>query len=269
MEQIIKRIYQYSETKFRALQPEQQIKAVEKLLTEMELSAGDASRFLELREELARLLSWLEPAQRADFAPLADCGDLQTEPLMRALFALRSRRTDLRDADMLVLKGDGPRATDPRSLERAGRIVVILDNLRSAFNVGSIFRTAECLGLKELALCGITAVPPHPKLVQTAMGTEDRVTWQHFENSLLAIDHYRALGYQIAALETVETADSIFQAPVQTPMALVLGNESLGLEQHVLERVDRVVMLPVQGWKNSLNVGVAFAVCAYQLVYGK
>ena len=269
LERPIQRIYKFQETKFKALEPQKQIKAVERLQAELEHYAGDASRFEALREELQHLLSWMDADNRKVFSCLMQQEAVDREVFLRTLLDLRAQREDLRDSDMAILKGDGLRWADQSSLHRASRIVVILDNLRSAFNVGSIFRTAECLGLGELALCGITAVPPHPKLVQTAMGTEDKVAWQHFDDSLQAIGHYRALGYQIVALETAETAESIFQASVHAPLALVLGNESLGLEQKVLQQADRVVMLPVQGWKNSLNVGVAFAVCAYQLVYGK
>ena len=248
--------------------PDKQIKAVEKLLEALERSAADLPRFTALREELRSLLTWLEESERSIFSTLWNNLDTEDEPFLRAVMRLRSERKDLRDYDMAVLTGDGIRFADPASLSRAGKIVVILDGLRSAFNVGSIFRTAECLGLGELALCGITAVPPHPKLLQTAMGTEDKVPWKHFADSLEAISHYRQQGYQIVALETAAGAQSVFAQPLEVPLALILGNESLGLKRQVLEQTDRVVMLPVQGWKNSLNVGVAFAICAYQLVFG-
>lgn len=240
------------------------------LLFELESSAADPEEYPILVEEFQKLCSWLEPEDLCDFASLLLAVELGREAFLRELqvyFASQDFRPS--DARIPILKGDGLHVSDPEAIRRAGSVVVILDNLRSAFNVGSIFRTAECLGLKELALCGITAVPPHPKLCQTAMGTQEQVRWKYFGSSLEAISYYREHGYQIVALETAAEARSVFEAQPCFPLALLLGNESLGLEESVLAQADLILQLPVQGWKNSLNVGVAFAVTAYQLVFGQ
>lgn len=175
----------------------------------------------------------------------------------------------LKDSQIPIREGDGLRISDPELLARGSRIAVILDELRSVFNVGSIFRSSECLALGELALCGITPGPEHPNFEKTAMGTGDRVPWKRFTQSTEAIAHYRSRGYRILALETALEASSVFDFQPQLPLALVLGNESLGISAEVLAQCDGCLALPVLGWKNSLNVGVAFAVTAYQLVFQK
>jgi len=178
----------------------------------------------------------------------------------------RSGRS-FKDTQIPVLKGDGLRQTDPARLERSAGIKVVLDNLRSVFNVGSIFRTSECLALGELVLCGTTPTPEHPNMSKTAMGTCERVSWRHTERTVDAILELKEKGYRIYALETAEAAVSVMTFKPDHPFALVLGNESLGISPTVLSLCDMCLALPVMGWKNSLNVGVAFAIASYQLVF--
>jgi len=173
----------------------------------------------------------------------------------------------VKDTQIPLREGDGLKVTDPELLDRSRQIVVILDNLRSVFNVGSIFRSSECLALGGLALCGITPNPKQARMTKTAMGTTERVKWTCFQETKDAISHYREKGYRIIALETAQDAESVYSYRPQLPLALVLGNESLGISQEVLALCDGCIALPVLGWKNSLNVGVAFAVAAYQLVF--
>ena len=104
---------------------------------------------------------------------------------------------------------------------------------------------------------------------KTSMGTCDRVAWCQFQETSQAIAKYRQAGYTIYALETAQDAVSVFDFQPQLPLALIIGNESLGISQDVLALCDGCLALPVLGWKNSLNVGVAFAVTAYQLVFSK
>ena len=144
-------------------------------------------------------------------------------------------------------------------------IILILDNLRSAHNVGAIIRTAECLNIKEVWFCGYTATPEHPKIVKTAMGTQERIIWKHFESSKLAVIFAKEQGYYVYALETVENAESVYEQKFQDNIAIVLGNEALGVAEETLLLCDKIIMLPVLGWKNSLNVATAAAVTCFEI----
>jgi tRNA G18 (ribose-2'-O)-methylase SpoU len=146
-------------------------------------------------------------------------------------------------------------------------IAAVLDNLRSAYNVGAIFRTAECAYLSEVVLCGITARPPHKEVEKTALGATGLIPWRYFADTLAAVRALRGEGWKIAALEI--TAASI---PIQAvgaehfPLALVVGNEVTGVDERVLAEVDLAVEIPQYGEKESLNVAVAFGVAAFLLV---
>jgi len=144
-------------------------------------------------------------------------------------------------------------------------IVLILDNLRSAFNVGSIIRTAECLSVEEVWCCGYTPLPDNPKVVNTAMGTQDRIKWKSFACTKEAVMLAKAEGYMVYALETVEGAVSVFENEFSEKSAIVLGNEALGISEDVVEMCDKCIVLPMSGWKNSLNVATACAVVCFEV----
>ena len=143
-------------------------------------------------------------------------------------------------------------------------IVIILDHLRSAHNVGNIFRLAELTHIQKVVCCGYTAVPPHPKLQKTAMGCDEQVAYEHFDNTIDAVKTYRNNGYHIMAVETVEDAPLHWDADYTFPLALVFGNEALGIKADVLQECDAFVQLPVYGTKNSLNVANSAAVILYK-----
>lgn len=146
-------------------------------------------------------------------------------------------------------------------------IAVVLDNIRSAYNVGSMFRTAECAYISKLILCGITARPPNRKVEKTALGTTQLVPWRYFPDTMEAVQVLKAEGWTIAALEI--TDESI---PIQSvkrshfPLALVIGNEVTGVDDRVLAAADLVVEIHQFGEKESLNVAVAFGIAVYLLV---
>ncbi|MDD2230570.1 MAG: TrmH family RNA methyltransferase, partial [Candidatus Cloacimonetes bacterium] len=167
-----------------------------------------------------------------------------------------------------IRRGDGNISADSGAMQKAAQVTIICDNLRSVFNLGSIFRSAECLGVAEILLCGISAKPSHPNLAKTAMGTQSLVAWRHFLDTKEAISHCRNKGMHIYALETVNEASSVFNTLYSFPLALVIGNESLGIEPATLELCDSYISLPQLGWKNSLNVGVATAAALYQIIFG-
>jgi tRNA G18 (ribose-2'-O)-methylase SpoU len=147
-------------------------------------------------------------------------------------------------------------------------IHALLDNVRSIFNVGSIFRCADGAGIQHLYLCGITPTPDHRKLVKTALGAEQTVTWSHHNNALDLAHQLKAQRQQLWALEDSPTAESIFTAHVQNndvPIVLVVGNEVTGIDPELLALCDRVLAIPMWGAKRSLNVAIAFGVAVYSL----
>jgi tRNA G18 (ribose-2'-O)-methylase SpoU len=182
--------------------------------------------------------------------------DAVLAPLERAV--ARQRVTDV-----TILDADAPAAAAPAGVGLP--VTVVVDCLRSAFNLGSIFRTAECLGVARLWLCGYTADPAQAAVAQAAMGTERLVAWQVWPRVGEALAELRSQGVSCVALETVPEAPAPEEYAWRFPCALVLGNERFGLDPAVLAQVDGVVRIPVYGRKNSLNVGTAFAVCGYAM----
>ena len=146
-------------------------------------------------------------------------------------------------------------------------IVIILDNIRSALNVGSAFRTSDAFLIAEIALCGITAKPPHREILKTAIGATKTVAWQAFENTMTAVDYYKEQGYHIAAVE--QAKDSImlqnFEAAEGQKIALVFGNEVKGVEQGIMDVVDSCIEIPQFGSKHSFNVSVSMGIVLWSL----
>ena len=158
------------------------------------------------------------------------------------------------------------------SPQQSGPLVeALLDNIRSVYNVGSIFRTADGAGISHLHLCGITPPPDHPKIAKTALGAEESVPWSHYRNGLDTAVALKQRGYQLWAIETNERAEPLFAAaipPDSPPIALVVGNEITGVDPDILAECCRVLYIPMQGHKNSLNVATAFGIAAYFARYG-
>ena len=143
---------------------------------------------------------------------------------------------------------------------------LVLDNLRSAFNVGSIFRTADTARLARILTCGYTAHPPHPKLDKTALGTLDYIDTAHFDTTAAAVDALKEEGIPVWALETTSHSSSYAAVRYPQPVALVLGNEALGVSSTVLEQCDQLIEIPMYGYKNSLNVAAACAVTVFEIL---
>jgi 23S rRNA (guanosine2251-2'-O)-methyltransferase len=146
-------------------------------------------------------------------------------------------------------------------------IEVLLDNIRSIYNVGSILRTADGAGLTHLHCCGITPPPNHPKVVKTALGAEKTVGWTRYANGLETAISLKQRGYQLLALECTPDATLLPQINLShsQPVVIVIGNEIAGVDPGILAICDQTIMLPMQGIKNSLNVASAFAAAAYIL----
>ncbi len=138
------------------------------------------------------------------------------------------------------------------------RLVVVLDNVRSLHNVGSVFRTGDAFRVERIMLCGITATPPSAEIHKTALGAEDVVEWQYFASTMDAVAALRSEGFKVFAIEQCEGSVALqdFVAEPGTRYAVVLGNEVKGVQQEVVDASDGAIEIPQFGTKHSLNVSV-------------
>ena len=148
------------------------------------------------------------------------------------------------------------------------RLFIILDNLRSAFNVGAIFRTCDALRVSGLFLCGCTAFPPHVKLEKTSMGTIGYVPWKHFDSALEAVKFLRADKIPVWAAETTSRSKPYYRMHYPPALGLVFGNESLGVSTDVLEECEELIEIPLYGFKNSLNVATSVGIIGFKAIEG-
>lgn len=142
---------------------------------------------------------------------------------------------------------------------------IILDNLRSAFNVGSIIRTADCVLAEKIYFCGYTAHPPNKKLEKTSLGALPFVPWEHRESAVETVHALKNQNIPVIALETTNLSQSIWEFEFPLPVALVMGNEALGVSRSVLKLADAVVEIPMLGYKNSINVAAASGIASYEI----
>jgi len=147
-------------------------------------------------------------------------------------------------------------------------VVIVLDNIRSAYNIGSVFRTADALAIEGVYLCGITAIPPHREIYKTALGASESVEWNYFENTLHAISELKMKGYQILSLEQVENSVMLdeFESSVNSKYALVVGNEVDGVMQEVIDSSDVCIEIPQYGTKHSFNVSVSAGIALWDII---
>lgn len=146
-------------------------------------------------------------------------------------------------------------------------LVVVLDCVRSLYNVGSVFRTSDAFRLSGVCLCGITAQPPHPEIHKTALGAEDSVPWRYFRQTEEAMQWLREMGYTLLAVEQCEGSTMLqdFQPEPAGKYAVVLGNEVKGVQQHIVDMCDGCLEIPQFGTKHSLNVSVAAGIVLWHL----
>jgi len=145
-------------------------------------------------------------------------------------------------------------------------VTVVLDDIRSTYNVGAFFRTCDATRVDRLCLCGITAAPPHKGIAKTALGAEARVRWERHSNAAGLTTTLHEGGYEVAAIETSVHAVDLFDWRPRFPVALLFGNEVDGLSPALLERCDTHVRIPMLGLKHSLNVATAGGVVVYELL---
>jgi len=147
-------------------------------------------------------------------------------------------------------------------------IIVVLENIRSAYNVGSVFRTADAFLLEALYICGYTCVPPHKEIKKTALGAEDSVTWKHFENATFAIQELHELGYTVYAVEQAQGSTMLNKLAYKSggKIAVIFGNEVTGVEQSTIQQCKGCIEIPQHGIKHSLNIATAAGVVLWELV---
>ena len=147
-------------------------------------------------------------------------------------------------------------------------VVAILENVRSAYNVGSVFRTADAFLINSIIITGYTAVPPHKEIKKTALGAEESVDWQYFKTTAEAIEELKGKGYKVYAVEQVDNSISLetIGTDPSEKRAFVFGNEVSGVEQEVIGLCDGCVEIPQLGMKHSLNISVAAGIVLWEVV---
>jgi len=150
-------------------------------------------------------------------------------------------------------------------------IIVVLENIRSAYNVGSVFRTADAFLVEAIYIIGYSAKPPHKEIKKTALGAEETVNWRHFSTTTEAISQLREEGYTIYAIEQAEGSRALqtLAPALDEKIAVVLGNEVTGVEQSTILLCDACVEIPQLGMKHSLNIATAAGVVLWELVRGR
>lgn len=146
-------------------------------------------------------------------------------------------------------------------------LVVVLDNIRSLHNIGSVFRTSDAFRVECIYLCGITAVPPHPEMHKTALGAEFTVDWKYVNNAVEAVDNLKKDGYTIYSVEQAEGSIMLedIKLDPNRKYAVVLGNEVKGVQQEVIDHSDGCIEIPQYGTKHSLNVSVTAGIVIWDL----
>ncbi|MCF8346284.1 MAG: RNA methyltransferase [Bacteroidales bacterium] len=145
-------------------------------------------------------------------------------------------------------------------------VAVILDNVRSMNNIGSVFRTSDAFRIERIALCGITATPPHKEIHKTALGATESVAWNYFEQTLDAVNQYRSEGYLICSIEQAKGSYMMESFPIdfEKKYALIFGHEVRGVEQEVVNHSDCCIEIPQFGTKHSLNISVSAGIILWE-----
>jgi len=168
-----------------------------------------------------------------------------------------------------LLNEELPRLTKEEFKEQKKTpVVIVLDNVRSHLNVGSIFRTADAFLIEGIYLCGITGIPPHRDIHKTALGSTETVAWKHFSSTGEAVTELKDKGYKIVSIEQAENATMLneFIPTAGEKYAIVFGNEVEGVSQEIVSVSDVVIEIPQYGMKHSLNIAVSVGVVVWDLV---
>ncbi len=257
----MKKVYHYSKEKYDLFAPEKKERILNEILDALHANWDDVEMRITLIVSYMECVAYSPEIMPASFSAivekLSNCDTLEdflSLTQKNGIFPGAGYRMDqpaIRRYDGIREKQDFP-------------FIGVLHNLRSVFNVGSIFRTTECLGWEKLYLCENTPTPDQLQVQQASMGTHEVVAWEAKADTIELLKELKGKGYHLYALETSSNATSLRDVKITYPAALVVGNEALGLTEDILETCDEVIEIPIFGWKNSLNVSVAFAVCGYE-----
>ena len=171
----------------------------------------------------------------------------------------------------LSMKELGRKSVDEFKRTEKIPIIVVLENIRSAYNVGSVFRTADAFLIQAIYICGYSAKPPHKEIKKTALGAEETVLWKHFKTAVEAIEELKRRKYKVYAVEQAEGSYKLHAASFKQneKIALVFGNEVSGVEQSTIDICDGCLEIPQWGMKHSLNIATAAGVVLWELVRSK
>ncbi len=145
-------------------------------------------------------------------------------------------------------------------------VIIVLDNIRSMHNIGSVFRSSDAFAIEAIYLCGITAQPPHREIEKTALGATESVNWRYFESTKDALVELKSKGIKVCSIEQVEGSISLenFQFQIEHQYALVFGNEVMGVEQEIVNESDYCIEIPQFGTKHSFNVSVTAGIVIWE-----
>lgn len=148
-------------------------------------------------------------------------------------------------------------------------VVVVLDNIRSMNNIGSVFRTCDAFRIEKICLCGITATPPHQDIEKTALGATRSVEWNYYSSTIDAVKELKETNYSVFAVEQTEGSIFLdtFDINNYPKLALIFGNEVMGVEQEVIDMCDECIEIPQFGTKHSLNIAVSAGIVLWQMMY--
>ena len=146
-------------------------------------------------------------------------------------------------------------------------VIIVLDNIRSQHNIGSVFRTSDAFLMEAIYLCGITATPPHREIHKTALGATDTVAWKYFETTRMAVDLLKSESYKIIAIEQAEESINLedFRIENNEKIALIFGNEVDGVSEEIMQQADACIEIPQYGTKHSLNISVSAGIVIWEI----
>ncbi|HRG60012.1 MAG TPA: RNA methyltransferase [Bacteroidia bacterium] len=161
----------------------------------------------------------------------------------------------------------GRKTPEEFKLSEKTPLILVLDNVRSLNNVGSVFRTADSFLLEAVYLCGITGTPPHKDIQKTALGATDTVTWKYFNQTIDAVNELKGINYDVYAIEQAENSIKLheFKTNASKKLAFILGNEINGVDQNIINQCHGVIEIPQTGFKHSLNISIAAGIVCWEI----
>ena len=174
----------------------------------------------------------------------------------------------LREMRKLAMDELGRKTIEEFRQSTKNPIIIVLENIRSAYNVGSVFRTADAFLVEGIYIIGYSAKPPHKEIKKTALGAEETIAWKHFKTSVEAVSELKSLGYKVFAVEQAEGSLSLEKTNFEPDqkLAVIFGNEVTGVEQSTIVECDGCIEIPQLGMKHSLNIATAVGVVLWELV---